>query len=274
MIQSSFFRRLIAKMPWRDSPLFQAFFVYMGQTALLALESGRSIFGGRIRMRLVLRQFVDIGYGSQLVVIVTGAFTGAVFTAQTFYQFSTLGMSSAVGPVVAVALFRELGPVLTGLMVAGRVGAAMSAEIGTMKVTQQLDALRALAVNPIDYLVVPRVVAMLISMPLLVGECVFFGILASYFVATSLLGVSSIYFLQNIWRFIDGHNIVMALLKAFIFAIIIVFISCQQGLTTREGAVGVGKATTEAVVICSLSILIANFFLTMALNIIFPAGLR
>ena len=246
----------------------------MGQTALLALESFRSIFTGHIRLRLLMRQFVDIGYGSQVVVIVTGAFTGAVFTAQTFYQFSTLGMSSAVGPVVAVALFRELGPVLTGLMVAGRVGAAMSAEIGTMKVTQQLDALRALAVNPIDYLVVPRVVAMLISMPLLVGECVFFGILASYFVATALLGVSSIYFLQNIWRFIDGHNIVMALSKAFVFAIIIVFISCQQGLTTREGAVGVGKATTEAVVICSLSILIGNFFLTMALNIIFPAGLR
>jgi phospholipid/cholesterol/gamma-HCH transport system permease protein len=159
-------------------------------------------------------------------------------------------------------------------MVAGRVGAAMSAEIGTMKVTQQLDALRALAVSPIDYLVVPRTVAMLISMPLLVCECVFFGIMASYFVAVDLLGVSSIYFLQNIWRFIDGHNIVMSLSKGFIFAIIVVFLSCQQGLTTREGAVGVGRATTDAVVICSLCILISNFFLTMALNIIFPAGIR
>ncbi|OHE78301.1 MAG: ABC transporter permease [Verrucomicrobia bacterium RIFCSPHIGHO2_12_FULL_41_10] len=246
----------------------------MGQTALLALDTFRSIFTGRIRFRLVLRQLVEIGYGSQLVVIVTGAFTGAVFTAQTFYQFSTLNMSSAVGPVVSVALFRELGPVLTGLMVAGRVGAAMSAEIGTMKVTQQLDALRALAVNPVDYLVVPRAVAMIISMPLLVAECVFFGILASFLVATMLLRVSSVYFMQNMWSFTDGHNIVMALSKGFVFAIIIVFISCQQGLTTREGAVGVGKATTEAVVICSLAVLIGNFFLTMALNIIFPAGLR
>lgn len=255
-------------------PLFYAFLVYLGQLGLLALESFHSIFVGRIRFFLVLRQLVEIGYGSQFVVIVTGAFTGAVFTAQIFYQFSTLSMSSAVGPVVCVALFRELGPVLTGLMVAGRVGAAMSAEIGTMKVTQQLDALRALAVHPVDYLVVPRVVAMLISMPLLVAECVFFGILSSYFVATQLLGIPSVYFLQNVWRFIDGHNLVMSIIKGFVFAIIIVFISCQQGLTTREGAVGVGKATTEAVVICSLCILIGNFFLTMALNMVFPAGLR
>ncbi len=246
----------------------------MGQTALLAVESFHSILTGRVRLLLVLRQLVEIGYGSQFVVVVTGAFTGAVFTAQIFYQFSTLNMSSAVGPVVCVALFRELGPVLTGLMVAGRVGAAMSAEIGTMKVTQQLDALRALAVNPIDYLVVPRVVAMLISMPLLVAECVFFGIISAYYVGTQLLGIPSVYFLQNIWRFIDGHNLVMSLIKGFIFAIIIVFISCQQGLTTREGAVGVGRATTDAVVICSLCILIGNFFLTMALNMVFPAGLR
>ncbi|MBX9743025.1 MAG: ABC transporter permease [Chthoniobacterales bacterium] len=255
-------------------PLAQAFYLYLGQTALLVMESLHSIVKGRVRWTLVLGQLVDIGYGSQFVVIVTGAFTGAVFTAQIFYQFSTLNMSSAVGPVVCVALFRELGPVLTGLMVAGRVGAAMSAEIGTMKVTQQLDALRALAVHPIDYLVVPRVVAMIISMPLLVAECVFFGILSAYFVATQLLAIPSVYFLQNIQRFIDGHNLVMSLVKGFVFAIIIVFISCQQGLTTREGAVGVGKATTEAVVLCSLCILIGNFFLTMVLNMVFPAGLR
>jgi phospholipid/cholesterol/gamma-HCH transport system permease protein len=259
---------------WTQNTFLSPFFAYLGQVGLLALESFHAIFTGRIRPFLVIKQLVEIGYGSQFVVIVTGAFTGAVFTAQIFYQFSTLSMSSAVGPVVCVALFRELGPVLTGLMVAGRVGAAMSAEIGTMKVTQQLDALRALAVHPVDYLVVPRVMAMLISMPLLVTECVFFGILSSYFVATSLLGIPSIYFLQNIKRFIDGHNLVMSLAKGFIFALIIVFISCQQGLTTREGAVGVGKATTEAVVICSLCILIGNFFLTMALNMAFPAGLR
>ncbi len=215
----SFWHRFQILSSLEKFPLAHSFVIYVGQTALLIVETLQAIAAGHVRSRLVLQQLVDIGYGSQFVVIVTGAFTGAVFTAQTFYQFSTLGMSSAVGPVVAVSLFRELGPVLTGLMVAGRVGAAMSAEIGTMKVTQQLDALRALAVSPIDYLVVPRAVAMLISMPLLVCECVFFGILASYFVAVKLLGVSSVYFSQNIWRFIDGHNIVMSLSKGFVFAV-------------------------------------------------------
>jgi phospholipid/cholesterol/gamma-HCH transport system permease protein len=261
------------KFPY-SFPITRAFCTYLGQTAFLAAETFSSVFAGRIRWRLVVNQVNEIGFGSQAVVIITGAFTGAVFTAQTFFQFNALNMSSAVGPVVSVALCRELGPVLTGLMVAGRVGAAMSAEIGTMKVTEQIDALRALAVNPVDYLVVPRAVAMMISMPLLVGECLFFGILASYFVAVKLLNVGSVYFIHNMWNFTHGKDIVMAMSKAFIFAILIVFIGCQQGLTTRNGAVGVGRATTEAVVISSLAILIGNFFLTMALNIIFPAGAR
>ena len=156
------------------------FFTYLGQVALLAWETFCSIFAGRIRFKLTLFQIAEIGYGSQLIVIVTGAFTGAVFTAQAYFQFASLNMETAVGPVVTLSMFRELGPVLTGLMVAGRVGAAMSAEIGTMKVTQQIDALRALAVHPVDYLVVPRALAMLISMPLLVVECVGCGVLASY----------------------------------------------------------------------------------------------
>jgi len=255
-------------------PLTRAFSLYLGQTALLAMETFTSIAAGRIRWRLVLNQVVEMGFGSQAVVIITGIFTGAVFTAQIFFQFSSLNMTSAVGPVVSIALCRELGPVLTGLMVAGRVGAAMSAEIGTMKVTEQIDALRALAVNPIDYLVVPRTVAILISMPLLVGECVFFGLLASYFVATRLLNVSSVYFLHHMWSYTHNKDIAMAMTKGFVFALIVVFVGCQQGLTTRNGAVGVGRSTTEAVVISSLSILMGNFFLTMALNIIFPAGVR
>ena len=259
------------KFPY-SFPLTRAFFLYLGQTALLAGETFSSIFAGRIRWTLVFRQIVEIGFGSQAVVIITGIFTGAVFTAQIFFQVNALNMSSAVGPVVSIALFRELGPVLTGLMVAGRVGAAMSAEIGTMKVTEQIDALRALAVNPVDYLVVPRAVAMMISMPLLVGECIFFALTASYYVAIQILNVNSVFFLHHMWSYTHSKDMVMALSKGFVFAIIVVFIGCQQGLTTRNGAVGVGRATTEAVVISSLSILMVNFFLTMALNIIFPAG--
>lgn len=250
------------------------FFVALGQIGVLAIETLGSIMRGRIRWRLVLRQVAEIGYGSQLVVIVTGAFTGAVFTAQAYFQFASLNMETAVGPVVTLAMFRELGPVLTGLMVAGRVGAAMSAEIGTMKVTQQIDALRALAVHPVDYLVVPRAVAMFVSMPLLVVECVGCGVLAAYLVAVHVLGVEAAYFVANMVKFTEGTDIMMSLIKGFFFAVIIVFVSCREGLEAREGAVGVGRATTHSVVVCSLAILIANFFLTMALNILFPAGQR
>ena len=250
----------------------ESLFAFLGQVAILAGETILSIASGRIRWRLVIQQIAEIGFRSQLVVVVTGAFTGAVFTAQAYFQFASLNMETAVGPVVALSMFRELGPVLTGVMVAGRVGAAMSAEIGTMKVTQQIDALRALAVSPIDYLVVPRAMAMFISMPFLVVECVGCGILASYYVGVEVLGISGVYFLANTQKFSDSSDIIMALVKGFFFAWIVVFISCREGLMAKDGAVGVGRATTSTVVNCSLAILIANFFLTMALNIFFPAG--
>src|SRR5438552_7747521 len=249
-----------------------AFFQYLGELVLLAGDTFRSIFTHKLRWKLFLNQVVEIGLLSQLVVMITGAFTGAVFAAQTYFQFNKLGMGSAVGAVVSVSICRELGPVLTALMVTGRVGASMSAEIGTMKVTEQIDALRALAVHPIDYLVVPRTLAMMVSMPMLVAECIGVGIAAGYFVAIFLLDVNGTYYVANMVRWTQMRDIVMALSKAFCFALLIVFISCHKGLTSREGAVGVGRATTEAVVDASLAVLIFNFFLTMALNIIFPAG--
>ena len=141
-----------------------AFFQYLGELVLLAGDTFRCIFTHKLRWKLFLNQIVEIGLLSQLVVVITGAFTGAVFAAQTFFQFNKIGMGSATGAVVSVSICRELGPVLTALMVAGRVGAAMSAEIGTMKVTEQIDALRALAVYPTDYLVVPRALAMNVSL--------------------------------------------------------------------------------------------------------------
>jgi phospholipid/cholesterol/gamma-HCH transport system permease protein len=249
-----------------------SFFIYVGELVVLAAETFSSVFAQKVRWRLFMYQIVEIGLHSQLVVMITGAFTGAVFAAQTFFQFNKLGMGSAVGAVVSVSICRELGPVLTALMVTGRVGASMSAEIGTMKVTEQIDALRALAVHPIDYLVVPRTLAMMVSMPLLVAEAVAIGIAAGYFVAIFLLEVNGTYYMANMVRWTLMRDIIMALTKAFCFALLIVFISCHKGLTSREGAVGVGKATTEAVVNASLAVLIFNFFLTMGLNIIFPAG--
>jgi phospholipid/cholesterol/gamma-HCH transport system permease protein len=251
---------------------FISFFRYAGELAFLAYEAVLSVFTAPVRWRLALRQMQEVGYQSQLVVLVTGGFTGAVFAAQTYFQFHKLGMDTAVGAVVAVSMFRELGPVLTGLMVAGRVGAAMAAEIGTMKVTEQIDALRALGVYPIDYLVVPRALAMMVSMPLLVAECVGLGIVAGYFVGVGMMNIPSPYYLDYMFKFTHGRDVKMALTKGFFFAAIIVFVSCHQGLTAKEGAEGVGRAPTEAVVISSLAILISNFFLSILLNVVFPYG--
>ncbi len=245
---------------------------YLGGVTLLACDTARALFVAPVRWRLVLRQILEVGYNSQPVVVITGAFTGAVFAAQTFFQFHVVGMDSAVGAVVSISMFRELGPVLTGLMLAGRVGAAMSAEIGTMKVTEQIDALRALAVYPTDYLVVPRALAMLVSVPLLTAECIFFGIAAGYFVGVNVLGIQGPYYIDNTLKYMMPKDIIMGLSKGFIFGLLIVFVACYEGLNAREGAVGVGRATTEAVVSGSLAILISNFFLSMLLNIFFPGG--
>jgi phospholipid/cholesterol/gamma-HCH transport system permease protein len=263
---------MITRFLTRLGAMFVRFVRYLGELVLLAADTFRSIFTHPIRWRLFLNQVVEIGLLSQLVVVITGAFTGAVFAAQTFFQFNKIGMGSAVGAVVSVAILRELGPVLTALMVTGRVGAAMSAEIGTMKVSELIVALRALAVFPGDYLVVPRALAMMLSMPLLVAECGAVAIAASYFIAVYMLEINATYYVANMVRWTRNRDIIMAVSKAFCFGIVIVFISCHKGLTAREGAVGVGRATTEAVVNGSLAVLILNFFLTMTLNIIYPAG--
>ena len=245
---------------------------YLSEIARLALESVISMFSMRVRWRLVLRQIVEMGSRSQLVVIVTGAFTGAVFAAQLYFQLHRLGMDSTVGSVTAVAMFRELGPALAGLMVAGRVGASIAAEIGTMKVTEQVDALRAIGVHPVDYLVVPRVVAMMISMPLLVAECCAFSVLSANYVAIDVLNISESSYMRNLTFYVGLFDIYKALIKGFVFGLIIVFVACREGLKAENGASGVGRAPTEAVVVSSLAILAANFILTFALNIIFPAN--
>ena len=245
---------------------------YLGGVTLLAADTVRAVFVSKVRWRLAFQQILEVGYKSQPVVVITGGFTGAVFAAQTFFQFHVIGMDSAVGAVVSISMCRELGPVLTGLMLAGRVGAAMSAEIGTMKVTEQIDALRALAVYPVDYLVVPRALAMLVSVPLLAGECIFFGIASGYFVGVHMLGIQGPYYLDNTIKYMMPKDLIMGLTKGFVFGMLIVFVACYEGLHTRDGAVGVGRATTEAVVNGSLAILVSNFFLSMLLNIFFPGG--
>lgn len=243
---------------------------YFGELGLLAKETFVSMVRAPIRWRLVLQQVVQIGFRSQLVACATGAFTGAVFAAQLYFQMHKFGMDTTVGSVTAAALLRELGPALGGIMVAGRCCAAMAAEIGTMKVTEQVDALRALGVHPVDYLVVPRTLAMMISMPLLIAEACFLGIAAANYIAIHVLDVSATGYMQNLSSWVYLSDVIKAVSKAFVFGAVVPFIACREGLAAENGAEGVGRAPTEAVVISSLSIIAANFILTFALNIIFP----
>ncbi len=244
----------------------------LGQIAALMGELMIGLRSGRWRLGLVAHQIVTIGYGSQLVVVVTGAFTGAVFAFQSYAKFKEFGIESTVGAIVSVALCRELGPVLAGLMVSGRVGAAMAADIGTMKVTEQIDALRVMGVHPVDYLVLPRFLAMCISMPLLVAESIAFGLMASYVLIVYGFDVPGGWFWQHTLDHTEGMDVGIGMIKGLVFGIIITLVSCHQGLKAENGAVGVGLGTTRAVVFSSLTMLISNFFLTIALNYISPMG--
>lgn len=252
--------------------LVTRFLRYQGEIAQLMVETVKALFLAKVRWRLVGQQVVVIGFGSQLVVIVTGGFTGAVFAAQTYFKFSEFGMESAVGSVVSISMCRELGPVLTGLMVAGRVGASMAAEIGTMKVTEQIDALRAMGVHPIDYLVVPRTIAIMISMPLLVAEAIGFGMWASHIIVVYGFKVPWAWYLYHVVEHTELIDISIGMIKGFVFSIVIVMVSCHEGLKASNGAVGVGKGTTSAVVVASLVLLIFNFFLSLILNYVSPLG--
>ncbi|MGD9895866.1 MAG: MlaE family ABC transporter permease [Candidatus Methylacidiphilaceae bacterium] len=227
-----------------------------------------SILRYPFRWELFLEQIVRIGLRSQGIVLITGAFTGAVFAAQTEFRFGSLGLSSATGPVVSIAMLRELGPVLCALMISGRVGSAMAAELSTMRVTEQIDALRALAVYPTQYLIVPRFLGMLISMPFLVALTSGTGILLGYFVCVALLGVDPAFYWDNTVKFTGAKDIWMGEIKALFFAAIIVLISCQRGLRCRLSAEGVGIAATEAMVFSAITVLISNFFFSFLMNLI------
>ena len=237
----------------------------LGQLTLLAKETFASLLTFKVAWRDLLYQVYFVGVKSQSVVLITGAFTGMVLSAQTYLQFHKVKMDTATLAVVSVSMCSELGPVLTGLMVAGRVGAAFAAELGTMRVTEQIDALRTLATHPVDYLVVPRLLALHIAMPLLTAESIVVGICAGYVVAVQLYGVDATYVWYNMLKYTGDTDVVAGLIKALIFGGIVAQISCYKGMFCGEGAEGVGRATTEAVVYSSITILISNFFLTLIL---------
>jgi phospholipid/cholesterol/gamma-HCH transport system permease protein len=219
--------------------------------------------------RLIGSQMLRIGYFSLPVVGLTALSTGAVLALQIYLGGNRYGAEAIVPQIVVLGITRELGPVIAGLMVAGRVAAAIAAEIGTMKVTEQIDALRTLATHPVDYLVVPRLLAALTTLPLLTVESITMGILSGYIVGVCLLDIDPAFLFNNMVKYTGSIDVMFGVTKAIIFGGILAIIGCYKGLSCGEGAEGVGRATTEAVVYASITILISNFFLTLTLNQLF-----
>ncbi len=209
-----------------------------------------------------------IGVGSLTIIILTGFFTGGVLTVQTFPTLRTYGAQSQTGYLVAISLVRELGPVLCALMVTGRVGSAISAELGSMVVSQQIDAMRALGTDPIRKLVAPRLIALLITLPLLTVIADMFGICGGWVTAIGLYSIPSSVFITSVRDGITSDDLIGGMIKPIVFAFIIGTVACSQGLGTEGGTVGVGRSTTRAVVMASIIVIIADYFLAKALQVI------
>lgn len=219
----------------------------------------------RMKSNHVLQQMAHLGVSSLPIVLLTMLFTGMVMTVQTAHEFIKYGAQSSVGGVMAVAMGRELAPVLTGVVVAGRVGAAITAEIGSMKVTEQIDALRVMATNPIAYLVAPRMVACVFMLPVLVIFADVIGTLGGYLMATLYAGINSYTYINSIKIFTEVNDIIGGLIKSMFFGATIALVGCYKGLTTEQGAEGVGRATTSSVVTSIILIFISNYFLSLLL---------
>lgn len=237
----------------------------LGEAALMFVETIWCMFTAPPRREIIIVQMKEIGIKSLPVVLLTGIFTGMVLAVQSYYQLHKISMDTSIGILVGLSMTNELGPVLTGLMVAGRVGASMAAELGTMKVTEQIDALRSLASNPIKYLVVPRFLACVLLVPMLTAYSIFVGIVGGYLIGVKFMGINGTFFMKNMLDYTDNFDLANGIIKSFFFAIIVALTGCYKGFSATEGAEGVGKATTQAVVVACISILISDFFLSIIL---------
>jgi phospholipid/cholesterol/gamma-HCH transport system permease protein len=217
---------------------------------------------------LVREQLYHIGVMSFAVVAITGFTTGFVLAAQSFYQLGEKGLAGVTGVLVAKSMITELGPILTSFMVTGRVGSSMCAELGTMKVTEQIDALRSMAINPNAYLIAPRFLAGVFMIPLLTLFSAMMGIIGGYLIATNLFHLSAASYFNPMHVHITLFDVATGFIKSFVFGLIIVTVCCYRGMQTTGGAAGVGRATTQCVVASYILILFSDFFLTMALNIL------
>jgi phospholipid/cholesterol/gamma-HCH transport system permease protein len=237
----------------------------MGSMGLLFLETLYWAFRRPFKINYIFKQMELIGVNSVLVVVITGTFTGMVLALQSYYGFRKFAAEGLVGATVALSMTRELGPVLTSLMVTGRSGSAMAAELGSMRVTEQIDALVVMALNPVKYLVVPRVIASLVMLPFLTIVSDFVGVAGGYLVGVKMLGINEGSFMNNIIKHVELEDIYNGLIKAAVFGVIMSVVSCYKGFYTQGGAEGVGRSTTEAVVLSSVTILVTDYLLTSLL---------
>lgn len=241
------------------------FLAFLETTGRLSLFAGKSIYHALrppYYLCMTLRQMLEIGYYSLPVIGLTAIFTGAVLALQSYSGFSRFNAESSIATVVVLSITRELGPVIAGLMVAGRIGASVAAEIGTMRVTEQIDALTTLSTNPYQYLIAPRLVAGIIVLPLLVLVADSIGIFGGYLVSIHKLGFTPHTYLHSTFEYLETKDVVSGLVKASVFGFIITLMGCYHGFHSRGGAQGVGTATTNAVVTASILILLANYLIT------------
>jgi len=234
----------------------------VGRVILLFYSTIKWLIKPPFEIRNTIKQMLEMGVNSLPVVLITAVFTGMVLALQTYTGFKRFGAESLVGSVVALSMTRELGPVLTAIIVAGRAGAAMAAELGTMRVTEQIDALETLATNPVKYLIVPRFTSGLLMLPSLTAVADIIGIIGGYFVTVVLFGASSTQYMKMTWDYLEMEDIYNGLIKACFFGGALSLISCYKGFYTSGGAEGVGKATTGAVVLSCMTILISDYFLS------------
>lgn len=244
--------------------VFLSFLESTGRLAIFAGVSISHIVRPPFYPRLLLRQIIEIGYYSLPVIGLTAVFTGMVLALQSYTGFARFNAEGAVATVVVLSITRELAPVLTGLMVAGRIGAAMAAEIGTMRVTEQIDALSTLSTNPYKYLIAPRLLASLVMLPCCVMVADIIGVFGGYLVAVHKLDFNPAVYLKNSWQFLELIDVVSGLVKAAVFGFLIALMGCYHGFYSKGGAQGVGSATTNAVVSASILILAFNYLITEA----------
>lgn len=238
------------------------FFGSVGALAIFIFQSLLHVIKPPYYGRLIVRQFSEIGFYSLPVVGLTALFTGMVLALQSYTGFSRFNAESAIATVVVLSVTRELAPVLAGLMVAGRIGASMAAEIGTMRVTEQIDALRTLSTNPFQYLIAPRLIAGTLMLPVLVLLADIIGVFGGYLIAVYKLGFNAATYLKNTWDFLEFMDVASGLTKAAVFGFVVALMGCYHGYNSERGAQGVGRATTNAVVTSSILILIFNYILT------------